>query len=407
MELLELARKYEPYIISVRRYLHENPEESGKEYKTIEYISQELTRMGIDHTVIDEGGILAKITGKTDNGKAVLLRADVDGLPMMEEPYALEGHPRNCVSKNPGVMHACGHDGHTAMLLGAAQMLLEKRHEIEGTVYLCFERGEEMMGNVKNIFAWMDRQKIHVDTAFGMHLLATEPAGQMIINDLVMMAANVSFFVALEGKGGHGSRPDQANNPIDCFVAIYQRLESLRLTKIDPFKTCVYSIGQLEAGAQGNIIPQTLSFRGTMRTFDLENAGMKFVEQLKKTVDGMAEVYDCKASYRINTSANGPVVNDPQLAVFARNVIGREIGPEHVGTGEPWMASESFSRYLTRWPGVLAFLGIQNPDKGVGAAHHNPFFDIDEDVLKTGAAAAATYSLEYLKTPGLPGGRKA
>jgi len=407
MELLELARKYEPYIISVRRYLHENPDESGKEYKTIEYISRELARMGIDHTVIEEGGILAKITGKTDNGKAVLLRADVDALLVTEEPCALDGHERKCVSKNPGVMHACGHDGHTAMLLGAARILLERQEKLEGSVYLCFERGEEMMGNVKNIFAWMDERNIHVDTAYGMHLYAGEQAGKLIINDLGMMAANVSFFVSLEGKGGHGSRPDQANNPIDCFVAIYQRLESLRLTKIDPFKTCVYSIGQLEAGAAGNIIPQTLSFRGTMRTFDLESAGMKFVEQLKKTVDGMAEVYDCKASYRINTGANGPVVNDPQLAAFARSVIGREIGPEHVGTGEPWMASESFSRYLTRWPGVFAFLGIRNPDKGVGAAHHNPFFDIDEDVLKTGAAAAVTYALEYLKTPGLPGGRKA
>lgn len=406
MKNLEIAKKYEDYIIAMRRYFHENPEMTGQEFKTIERLSQELTEMGIEHVVIENGGILATIKGAKDNGKAVLLRADCDGLPVHETDDNLKPGMRTCKSKVDGVMHACGHDGHMAMLLGAAKVLLDKKDEIEGTVYLCFERGEEAAGNVKYIFPYIEKNNIKIDSVYGIHLLATAPTGYMGINDEGMMAGAMGFNITIEGAGGHGSRPDQANSPIDCFVAIYQRLESLRLTKIDPFKTCTYSVGVLQSGIQGNVIPQTLTFGGTMRTFDRDGVGMTFYEEFKKAVDGICAAYGCKATYNTYSLPGFAVVNDPDMARFARKVIGDDIGADCVGAVEPWMASESYSQYLLQWPGVFAFLGMQNEEKGVGAAHHNQEFDIDEDVLIKGSAGAATYAIEYLRTDGLKGGRK-
>ena len=187
MKNIEIAKRYQDYMIEKRRYFHENPEMTGKELKTIEYLSAELTALGIEHVVIENGGILATIKGGKD-GRAVLLRADVDGLPVLETPDNLKPGMRTCVSKNPGVMHACGHDGHMAMLLGAAKILLDKKDEIAGTVYLCFERGEEASGNVEYIFPYIEKNNIQIDTVYGTHLLATAPSGYLAINDGGMMA---------------------------------------------------------------------------------------------------------------------------------------------------------------------------------------------------------------------------
>ncbi len=406
MKNIDIAKKHQDYMVKMRRYFHENPEMTGQEFKTIERLSEELTAMDIEHVVIENGGILATIKGGKPGQRAVLLRADVDGLPVLETPDNLKPGMRTCISKNPGVMHACGHDGHMAMLLGAAKILLEKKDEIEGTVYLCFERGEEASGNVQYIFPYIEKNNIKIDAVYATHLLATAPSGYLAINDEGMMAGAMGFNVTIEGAGGHGSRPDQANSPIDCFVAIYQRLESLRLTKIDPFKTCTYSVGLLQSGNQGNVIPQTLTFGGTMRTFDRDGVGMKFREEFIKAVDGICAAYGCKAVYNSLSVPGYAVVNDKDMAQWARKVLAEELGADSVGTWEPWMASESYSQYLQQWPGVFAFLGIENEEKGVGAAHHNQEFDIDEDVLYKGAAASATYAIEYLKDKTLKGGRK-
>ena len=206
------------------------------------------------------------------------------------------------------------------------------------------------------------------------------------------------FTVTIEGKGGHGSRPDLSSSPIDAFVAIYNGLSALRLTKIDPFKSLAYSIGFVKAGDAHNIIPQTLTFKGTMRTFDRDGAGMTFHREMKKLIDGVCELYGCRAVYEKYTEPGIPVINDKECAAFARDVIGEELGRENIIEVEPWMASEPFSQFLYMWPGVFAFLGVKNEEKGIGAEHHNSYFDIDEAVLYKGSAAAATYALEFLKS---------
>ncbi len=400
MKNLELARKYEDYIISMRRYFHENPELSDHEDATIEKISEELTKMGVEHIIIPRGGLLATIKGpaEKDNGKKVLLRADVDALPVTETDSALFDVPRHVKSKNEGVMHACGHDGHMAMLLGAARILLDRKDDIEGTVYLVFERGEEFTGNVRYIFKYMDDNGMYFDSVWGIHLLSTLETGKVAINDTDMMAGAMFFDVTLVGRGGHGSRPDQSVSPIDAFAAIYQGLEGIRLRKIDPYKTLTYSIGRVQSGLQGNVIPDECSFGGTMRTFDREGAGMVFYNEFKRLIDDTADAYGCTVRYNNFEVPGFAVVNDPECARFARKVLTEELGDCVIGDAEPWMASESFSQYLAQWSGVFCFIGMKNDAKGVGAAHHNRFFDIDEDVLIKGSVGAATYAIEFLKS---------
>jgi len=408
MKNYEIAKKYEDYIIGLRRHFHENPELSGVEFKTLERIGQELTEMGIEWLEVPNGGILAKIVGK-EGGKTVMLRADIDALPVLETPDNLLPGKRTCISKVPGVMHSCGHDGHIAMLLGAAKILMEKKDEIEGTVYLCFERSEETSSDASAdyIFAYIENNGIEINSVYGTHLLATAPTGYVGINDGGMMAGAFVFGVDIEGAGGHGSRPDQANNPMDAFVAIYQRMQALRVAKINPFETCTYSIGALQGGAQWNVIPQKLSFAGNMRTFDRDGVGMTFRREFEKAIRDICAAYDCVPTFTRWALPGYGTVNDATHAQFARKILTEEFGADSVGLVEPWMASESYSRYLLQWPGVFAFLGMQNEEKGVGAAHHNQAFDIDEDVLAKGAAGAATYALEYLKAADLPaGGRK-
>ena len=397
MKNIEIAKKHQDYIVAMRRYFHENPELSDHEENTVARISQELTEMGIDHVIVPNGGVLGTIKGSKDNGRSVLLRGDIDALPVQENDYNLK-FKREVKSKVDGIMHACGHDGHTAMLLGAAKVLLEKKDEIEGTVYLCFERGEEGTENMRKIFAYIEKHGIKIDTVFALHLASTIESGKFGINDTNMLAGAMFFDVTIEGRGGHGSRPDASINPLDAFVAIYNGLQAIRLAKVDPYKTLTYSIGSMNAGVVGNVIPQTAQFKGTMRTFDRDGAGMTFYEELKNLIEHCCAAYHCVPTYNSYPLPGLATVNDPACVALARKAITEQVGAENVITTEPWMGSESFSSYLKLWPGVFAFLGVENLEKGVGAAHHNHLFDIDEDVLYMGSAASASYAIDFLKS---------
>ena len=394
MTNFETAKKYRDYMVYVRRYMHENPEPSGQEYETVKFIMSELDKMGIKYTEVENGGVLAEIEGKKP-GKTVLLRADCDALPVLEKENL------NCTravwSKKEGLMHACGHDAHTACLLGAAKILLEKQEEIEGKVILCFERGEEMAGSVKYIFAYMEKNNIHVDSCFGMHTNLPLETGKVAVNDTNALAGAFGFDITIEGQGGHGSRPDQAENPINCFLAIANRLEALRLEKISPFMPATYSIGKLSSGTQGNIIPQTLNFAGTMRYYD-DEAVDTFRREFRSLVEKTCDAYNCKATFNNFAAPGFATVNDVECSVFARQAFAAELGEENVCQIEPQMGSESYSQYLKQWPGCFAFLGVHNPAKGTGAANHNERFDVDEDALPVGAACYATYAIQFLKS---------
>lgn len=398
MKIYELAKAVDPYVVSMRRYFHENPELSNCEDKTVERICQELDSMGIRYEVVPKGGVIGYIEGtKAGKGKTVLLRADCDALPVQETKDNLAG-PRVCCSKVDGVMHACGHDGHTAILLGAAKILSEHKDEIAGKIILFFERAEENGGGIPQMLAYMDKHGITADTCYGTHLFAMLESGKVGLITGGTMSTAMAFDITIHGKGGHGSRPDQANSPIDCFVAIYNALQAVRLTKITPFKPLTLSVGLLQSGAVSNVIPNDLTFAGTARLFDRDEVGYPFKDALVQIVDGICAAYGCTATYNLLTDPSYPVYNDPECVEFARKLVAAELGDEVVAQPEPWMASESFSRLQVLMPGVFALVGVNNPEKGTGAAHHNEYFDLDEDVFQLAVTGAVTYALNFLES---------
>ena len=399
MDIRTLAQQAEGYVIGLRRDLHRHPELSGEEKRTLGVIERELTGMGIPYTVVPNGGILGFLDGADPSGKTVLLRADCDALPIRENPENLAG-PRCCVSENDGVMHACGHDGHMAMALGAAKILSQHREAIHGRLILLFERGEEGRGNLFTLLAYMEQQGITADTCWGAHLYADLESGRVSLRPGPVMATGVAFDITIHGTGGHGSRPDQANSPIDCFVAIYQALQAARMTKISPFEQLTFSVGTVSAGSVGNVIPSELRVKGGARVLDREKAGKPFAEELRRKVDGLAAAYGCTVTYH-RLGGGGPLVvyNDPACTELAQKLLAEQLGEEAIVQADPWMGSESFSLLQRLYPGVFALIGIRNPEKGTGAAHHNEYFDIDEDALKLGVIGAVAYALGFLEHP--------
>lgn len=394
MNIKILTAEISSYIIKHRRYLHEHPECSNEEDSTIQYLTQELSALGIRHIMIPHGGILGFIEGDAA-GRTVLLRADCDALPIKEDTDNLRRR-RTCCSKNDGVMHACGHDGHMAMLLGAARILNENVEELKGKVILMFERGEEKTSNLVCLLKYIDDHNIHTDSSWGIHLYAGLESGKIAINDGPVMAGNLSFQVTIKGCAGHGSRPDQAKSPVDCFVAIYNAMNTIRMRNISPYETLTFSIGELRGGHQDNVIPESITFSGMVRIFE-RKTGLAFKEAFVRVIQNICKAYECEAVFDNLSGPTLSVKNNVSCARMAREAVGHVIGDEKVVSAEPWMASESMSLTISLFPGVFALLGIQNLEKGTGAPHHNAQFDIDEDVLIYGTAATVAYACNFLE----------
>lgn len=396
MDILKEAGKRFEYMTGIRRHLHENPELSGQETNTLEYIRGELTRMGIPYTDVNNGGILGFIEGKQP-GKTLLLRADMDALPIAENPQNLAG-PKACVSHVSGVSHACGHDCHTAMLLAEADILNSHREEFFGRVILCFEQGEEGTGNMKYILRYLEETNpIRIDGCYGAHVRWDMDTGTISAEPGPVMAGAYGFEVRIIGVGGHGSRPDLAVSPISCFHAIYGALESLRMREISPYAGLSFSIGKLISGSVMNVIPEDLVFAGTIRTFQVEEAGEVFIREFKRILECETELYHCR--YEI-IRLNKPlyeVYNNEDCSRIAKRAVKRCLGEEPLVCAQPWMASESMNMLLKLYPGVLAFVGIRNEKLGSGANHHTPEFDVDERGLISGTAAAVAFAIEFLE----------
>ena len=396
MNTLDLIRPYEAQMIADRRWLHEHPELSGQETETIAYITRALEELGLSIHVIPNGGVIG-VLGERAEGPCVLLRADCDALPVQESEENLTER-RCCVSKNPGVMHACGHDAHTAMLLAAARALTAVKENVPGCVLFVFERGEEKGGKgfLENLLPYIE-EHFNVGACYGAHVRWDIPAGKIAVMDGAVMAGAFGFDVAIHGKGGHGSRPDLAVSPIDCFCAIHQQAAALRMRAVEPDKVLTYSLGVVSAGEQGNTIPDSLRFAGTVRTFDTAVSGERFAREFRRIIDATCETHGCTAEYTHFSKPLYETRNHAQLAARMRQAVTRNTGMLSLATCTPWMASESFSAYLRLWPGVLAFVGVKNEKTGCGANHHTPQFDLDESAMRNGAAAACAFALDFLE----------
>ena len=395
MNIITLVKQEEERIIGYRRYFHENPELSGLEENTISFIMKELDTFGIPYVNVDKGGILATIdSGK--EGNTVLLRADIDALPIEESPINAGGKAKSTISKNKGVQHACGHDGHTAMLLGAGKVLNQLKDNFKGKVILCFERGEEAAYNIRYLLDYMVKEKMKIDAGFGLHISTVHQQGELMIQSGPVMAGMMVFDFKIIGQAGHGSRPDVCTNPLDCFAAIYRGIADLRMTRVNPFHPLTYSIGSVHAGSKANIIPDELSFSGTVRYYNMEEAIIPFRTAMLEVVESTAKMYHCKAEYK-EPAMSLPNVNNEILTEIARNGISK-LFHNDVVTGEPWMGSESFAYYSLLFPTVFVFLGTNNVEKGMTAGVHNSLHDLDEDMLYKGACAHVAYAIEYLNS---------
>lgn len=397
MDILALARAEAPETVRLRRHFHQQPELSCREVKTIAFLEGYLKDLGIPTTNVPDGGLLGIIdSGKP--GKTLLMRADVDALPIQENPRNLK-QAKLCVSKVPGVSHACGHDGHMAMLLTAARILAAHRDTFTGRVILCFERGEEESGDIQNLLPYLVKESgLSIDGCYATHVRWDMPAGTVSMTPGAVMGGGCSFVVKLEGTFGHGARPDLANNPMDCFCDLYQQLNAFRMRKVDPFQCLTFSLGFVHSGERYNVIPDSLEFGGTARFFSYEKAGEPFIRFLKEALDHTAALYHCKATIQHMPEALFEARNNTACAELGRKAIVEALGPDALKDPQPWMASESFALFLQEYPGVLAFTGIANPDLGCGANHHTPEFDMDERGLTYGAAMGVAYALAFLST---------
>ncbi|MGN0772824.1 MAG: M20 family metallopeptidase [Candidatus Ventricola sp.] len=395
MNTFDMLRPFEQQMIADRRWLHEHPELSGQETQTMGYIVSALEALGLGIHIVPGGGVIG-VLGERREGPCVLLRADCDALPVQESPTNLK-LPRCCVSKNPGVMHACGHDAHMAMLLGAARALAAQAQDVPGSVLFVFERGEEKGGKgfLEHLLPYID-EHFAVDACYATHVRWDIPAGKIAVLDGAAMAGAFGFDVTIRGRGGHGSRPDLAVSPIDCFCAIHQQLLALRMRAVEPEKVLTFSLGLVQAGEQANVIPDALRFAGTVRTYDTAASGERFAQEMRRIIDATCASHGCEAEYTHFSKPLYEVRNHPGAALRARQAIAKNLGMRSLTACAPWMASESMSAYLRLWPGVLTFTGVRNEQQGCGANHHTPQFDVDEAALLPGAAAACAFALDVL-----------
>ena len=387
MNVKELAKEQESYVIQCRHYLHSHPELSTKEVNTTRFIKEELEKMGVE--VQEFEGITGCVgTIKGDKpGKTVMLRADIDALPITENPG------KSYCSLNPGVMHACGHDCHTSMLLGAAKILSAHRDEIHGTVKLIFQMAEEIGRKSEE---YVKRGALEgVDAIFGMHIWSAVPAGKVNFESGERMACSDRFTIKIHGKSSHGSAPHEGKDAIIAGAAAIQALQTIPSRINTPFNALVVTVGIFNGGTKENIIADQAELTGTVRAFNREFRN-SMPEVIKSVVEPVVKGYGCSAEvdYYFGPS---PLINDHEdLVQIARGAASKEMGEDALIPLKKMTGAEDFSVYMETVPGVFGYLGCRNEEKGIIAAHHHPAFDVDEDVLYHGTGIYVQFALDYL-----------
>ncbi len=394
--LIECAANVLEYTIKMRRYFHIHAEPTSREFGTVKRICRELKDMGIEYVNIPDGGVLAKIQGNGSSGNHILLRADCDALEMTEDTMNAS-RKKDCVSANSGAAHMCGHDSHTAMLLGAIKCLTELPLSIiRGTIYLLFERGEEGGNCIYYVMKYIQAHNIRIDSCFAIHVEPSIPSGTFWVGAGPCNAGNVNFEIILKGTGGHGSRPDLSNNPLDCFIAIINELKDVRYKNISPADLITYNIGAVHCGSQRNIVPETLEFKGTARFYNSE-AGQIFKDKLRDIVEVNAKLYNVTPSFDVFSGPSLAVINNVEATEIARNALISMYGSGCLRGLSLNLGSESFSTLSSYYPSVMIRLGVGNEKEGMTAGLHSPHFDLDESAMKFGISAHLGYVVEYMK----------
>lgn len=374
---------------SWRRHLHQNPEIAFEEVGTSDYVASLLQGWGVEvHRGLAKTAVVAVIKGrKGSSARAIGLRADMDALPMSEEtnlPYA---------SRNPGKMHACGHDGHTSMLLAAAKHLAETR-DFDGTVYAIFQPAEEGGGGADVMVKEGFFKQFPCDAVFGMHNWPWLKTGQMAVAAGPVTAATDSFKMTVTGKGGHAAMPHRAVDVIVCGAQIVSALQHLVSRTTDPLDSAVVSVSNFQAGSGPcNVLPETAFLNGTIRTLTPENR-KRLEEKFRSVVKSVAAAFDCEVGVEWQ-SGYPSVINTPAETDFAKSVAAEIVGADNVHKFTPMMGGEDFAYFLEKCPGNYIVLGQGKTDNDPGL--HSPHYDFNDEALPIGAAYWVRLAESWLK----------
>ena len=373
-------------MVAFRRDLHRHPELPWEEFRTTDRIAQELDKIGIAYRRTEPTGIIAEIQGGKP-GKRILLRADIDALPVQELSENIDYK-----STIDGKMHACGHDTHASMLLTAAKALYEIRDQLKGNIRLVFQPAEEVAQGAKG----MIKQGVldGVDSAFGMHIWSQMPVGKISCVVGSSFASADLLTVRFKGRGGHGSMPHDTVDAVMVASAFVMNVQSIVSREVSPLDPAVVTIGRMDVGTRFNVIAENAVLDGTVRCFNvavrdkIESAIRRYANQVAAMYRATAEV-----EYIYGTL---PVINDKESALLAQKVIVESFGEEALYFEAPTTGGEDFSYYTENIPGAFALVGSGNPDKDTQWPHHHGCFNVDEDGMALGAEFYAQYTWAYL-----------
>lgn len=389
VNLLNEAKNLQQYASQMRRDFHMHPELGFQEQRTSSIIATELKSLGMEvQTGIGKTGVVGMLYGAKP-GKVVMLRFDMDALPIQEQTGA------EYASINPGVMHACGHDGHVAVGLTVAKLLSQHQADLKGSVKFVFQPAEEGLGGAEGMIADRVLESPRPDVCFGAHLWNEKPLGWAAISGGAMMAGSEVFSIQLTGKGGHGALPNTTIDPVVAAAQIISSVQNIVSRNVSPLDIAVVSVTSIKTGDAFNVIPQTVELRGTIRTF--EPAVREIVlRRFKEIVSGVGSALGCQVEIDLQPLTPA-LVNDTHIAQTITEISQRDFPELDVATSFKTMVSEDMAFFLQQVPGVFFMVGSANPARGLDFGHHHPRFDFDEAVLSVAASLVANAAMHYLK----------
>jgi len=386
-KLLKLAQSLQEETIAQRRDFHRHPELGFQEHRTSKIVADAMRALALNvETEVAQTGVIARLDGVRP-GPVVLMRFDMDALPIQEAndvPYA---------STNPGVMHACGHDGHTAVGMTVAKILTSLRDRMAGSIKFVFQPAEEGLGGAESMVADGVLADPEPDYALAFHLWNERPVGWIGLTPGPLMAGAELFEITITGVGGHGAIPNETTDPILAAAHVIVGLQSIVSRNVDPTQSAVLSVTMFQAGETFNVIPETVSICGTIRTF-LPEVRSRVLQRVEEITSGISAAMGCAAEVRLQ-QLTPPVVNDQELTERIISVAQEMLPQATLCTSETTMASEDMAFMMQTVPGCYLLLGSSNQKKGLDKSHHNPQFDFDEKVLPqaAGLLAATAWSL--------------
>jgi amidohydrolase len=382
-ELKKEAEELASQLVAWRRDFHRHPETAFEEHRTSSVLRKFLEDRDIPVQAMAKTGLRGVLKGK-HRGKTIALRADIDALPLKEDG------DKEYISDNPEAAHACGHDGHMAILMGAIELLCRRRNELRGNVVFLFQPSEERIPGGAKLMIEEGALK-DVDVIFGLHLWQLLATGAVGLVKGAMMAQPDKFTIRIRGKGGHGSMPHQTVDPILVASHVVVNIQSIASRNVDPLKPVVVSFGTIEGGTIYNIIPENVVLTGTVRSFDADVQELS-ERRLKEIADATCAAFGAAADFRYE-KGYPPVVNDENMVDFVAGVAGGIFGEDKVQEIAPVMGGEDFAYFLQEVPGAFLFFGMGD---GMEYPHHHPAFDIDEKALPAATHLMTALVLEFL-----------